>query len=255
MRGELSVHKRDFWTDKSYVDLDENLRADLRDALRERQQGLAFFQQHNPFVRHIVLRKRRTLENQGLLKKIAVEVYPQSGHATPGFEGRALVTSAAFDEAYKAAVAFGEALRKRDRAAGITEKLMQQRICSSFASGLATARALLAKCPLEAEADADEFIDEDAAPDLVGAERAQLTRIIELLEPMTSDPKLETVKRMLIDDCWLEKGCIIFSQFFDTAEWVAMSLAAELPTEPVGIYAGLGKSGLWSDGVFVSVER
>jgi superfamily II DNA or RNA helicase len=255
MRGELSVPKRDFWTDKSYVDLDENLRADLRDALRERQQGLAFFQQHNPFVRHIVLRKRRTLENQGLLKKIAVEVYPQSGHATPGFEGRALVTSAAFDEAYKAAVAFGEALRKRDRAAGITEKLMQQRICSSFASGLATARALLAKCPLEAEADADEFIDEDAAPDLVGAERAQLTRIIELLEPMTSDPKLETVKRMLIDDCWLEKGCIIFSQYFDTAEWVARSLAAELPTEPVGIYAGLGKSGLWSDGDFVSVER
>ena len=37
---------------------------------------------------------------------------------------------------------------KRDKSAGITEKLMQQRICSSFASGLATAKALLAKRPL-----------------------------------------------------------------------------------------------------------
>ncbi len=255
MRSELSVPKREFRTDKSYVDLSEDLRADLKDALRERQRALAFFQQHNPFVRHIVLRKRRTLENQGLLKKIAVDVYPQGSIAMPGFEGRALVTSAAFDEAYRAAVAFGEALRKRDRAAGITEKLMQQRICSSFASGLATARALLTKRPLQAEADADEFIDEDAAPDLIDAERAQLTRIIELLEPMPSDPKLETVKRLLIDDGWLDKGCIIFSQYFDTAEWVAKHLAAELQTEPIGIYAGLGKSGLWSGGEFVSVER
>lgn len=255
VRTDLGVPKREFRTDKSYVDLSEDIRDELRDELRKKERGLAFFQRHNPFVRHIVLRKRRALEDQGLLKRIAVDVHPQNGRAIPGFQGRALVTSTAFDEAYRAAVAFGTALRQRDKAAGITEKLMQQRICSSFASGLSTAKALLAKRPLNAEADADDLLDEERAPDLVDAERSHLSRIVELLSPMTSDPKLDAVKRYLIDEGWLDRGCIIFSQYFDTAEWIARNLATELPTEPIGIYAGLGKSGLWGGADFVSTER
>lgn len=255
IRSELDIPKRDFTTDRSHVDLSEELRADFRDALRDRDKGLTFFQRHNPFVRHIVLRKRRTLEEKGLLKRIAVDMHPIVADAVPGFQGRALVTSSAFDEAYAAAVAFGAALRQRDRAAGITEKLMQQRICSSFAGGLSTAKALLAKQPLQAEADVDDLLDEESTPDLIGAERQQLQRIVELLSPMRSDPKLDAVKLFLLEKGWLELGCIIFSQYFDTAAWVAQSLAHELPNEPIGIYAGLGKSGLWSDGEFVSVER
>lgn len=255
IRTDLGVPKREFRTDKSYVDLSEDIREEFRDELRKKDRGLTFFQRHNPFVRHVVLRKRRTLEDQGLLKRIAVDVHPEADRAVPGFQGRALVTSTAFDEAYRAAVAFGAALRQRDKAAGITEKLMQQRICSSFASGLSTAKTLLAKRPLQAEADTDELLDEERAPDLLDAERSHLMRIIELLSPMTSDPKLDAVRRYLIDEGWLERGCIIFSQYFDTADWVARSLAAELPSEPVGVYAGLGKSGLWSGPDFISTER
>ena len=255
IRTDLRVAKREVRTDRSYVDLSEDIREELREELRKRERGLTFFQRHNPFVRHVVLRKRKALEDQGLLKKIAVDVYPLDGQPTPGFQGRALVTSTAFDQAYQAAVSFGPALRQRDKAAGITEKLMQQRICSSFASGLATAKALMAKRALQAEADADDLLDEDHIPDLLDDERSHLARIIELLEPLTSDPKLDAVRRYLIDEDWLEKGCIIFSQYFDTAEWVARKLAAELPAEPIGIYAGLGKSGLWSGGEFISTER
>ncbi|MEQ1490530.1 MAG: phospholipase D-like domain-containing anti-phage protein [Terricaulis sp.] len=255
VRTDLRVPGREFRTDKSYVDLSEDIREELRDELRKREHGLTFFQRHNPFVRHIVLRKRRVLEEEGLLKRIGVDVHPQEEQAVPGFQGRALVTSIAFDEAYRAAVAFGAALRQRDRAAGITEKLMQQRICSSFASGLLTAKALLAKRPLDAEADTDDLLDEERSPDLLDTERSQLSRIIELLSPMTSDPKLDAVKRYLIDEGWLERGCIIFSQYFDTAEWIARNLAADLPSEPIGIYAGLGKSGLWSGSDFISTDR
>ena len=83
----------------------------------------------------------------GLLKRIAVDVYPKLDDGTPGFNGRALVTSTDFDAAYRAAEDFGAALRKRDRSAGITVNLMRQRICSSFASGLATAKKLLKSVP------------------------------------------------------------------------------------------------------------
>lgn len=255
IRSDLRVPKREFSTDKSYVDVSEDVRADLRDALREHERGLTFFQRNNPFVRHVVLRKRKTLEDMGLLKRIAVDIYPDVDESTAGFQGRALVTSSAFDEAYRSAVAFGTALKQRDKSAGITEKLMQQRICSSFASGIATAKALLAKRPLQAEADVDDLLNEEAVPDLIATERDHLQRIVDLLSPMTTDPKLDAVKLYLLEKGWLDLGCIIFSQYFDTAAWVAQSLASALPNEPIGIYAGLGKSGLWSGGEFVSVER
>jgi superfamily II DNA or RNA helicase len=254
-RSELGVSAREFRTDRSHIDLSEDVRADLRDALASKASGLAFFQRHNPIVRHVVLRKRRSLEDMGLLKRIAVDVFPSAQRPQPGFAGRALVTSSAFDEAYKCATAFGAALRKRNRSAGITEKLMQQRICSSFASGLSTAKALLAKRQIQAESDAEELLREDAAPDVERDEAELLNRILELLAPMQSDPKLEVAKRFLLDDGWLDRGCIIFSQYFDTAEWVARGLSSELPSEPVAVYAGLGKSGIWLRSDFASAER
>lgn len=255
IRADLGVPGREFATSESHVSLDPDIRSDLRDELGKVENGLTFFQRHNPFLRHIVLRKRKTLEDLGLLKRIAVEIYPTPDGQAPGFEGKGLVTTSEFDNAYQSAIAFGTALKRRDRSAGITEKLMQQRICSSFASGVATAKALLEKRVLIAEADVDDALNETAAPDLVSAETASLKNIVDLLGRQTSDPKLEAVKHYLLKEGWLELGCIIFSQYFDTAAWVAKQLAQELPAEPIGIYAGLGKSGLWSGGEFVSVQR
>lgn len=254
VRTELRISPKEFRTDESYVNLDESLRIDLRDALRADAAGMSFFERHNPVVRHVVLRKRRRLEDLGLLKRIGVDVYPSVHRPIPGFAGRGLVTSSAFDEAYQCATNFGAALRLRDKSAGITEKLMQQRICSSFASGLSTARKLVAKTLLDSESDADDLLQE-SAPHIESVEAESLKRIIELLTPMTSDPKLEAAKRFLLDEGWLERGCIIFSQYFDTADWVARRLSAELPSEPIAVYAGLGKSGIWLGGDFASQER
>ena len=50
-------------------------------------------------------------------------------------------------------------------------------------------------------------------------------------------------------------GCIIFSQYYDTARWIADALAAAFPAEPVSVYAGAGRSGVYRDGRFVTVER
>lgn len=55
---------------------------------------------------------------------------------------------------------------------------------------------------------------------------------------------------MLVKENWKEKGCIIFSQYFDSAYWVAESLSKDIKGEPIGIYAGGDKSGIIIDGIY-----
>lgn len=54
---------------------------------------------------------------------------------------------------------------------------------------------------------------------------------------------------------WLDRGCIIFSQYYDSARWVAHRLSARLPDEPVGVYANVAGSGLYRDGLFTPMTR
>ena len=57
------------------------------------------------------------------------------------------------------------------------------------------------------------------------------------------------------DKTWLEHGCIVLSQYYDTAYSLGTELAKSLPGEPVGVYAGAGRSGLFQGEDFASVER
>ena len=61
--------------------------------------------------------------------------------------------------------------------------------------------------------------------------------------------------RLLRADGWLGEGCIVFSQFYDSVWWLANQLSAELPDEPVGIYAGANRSGVLRGGVFERRSR
>jgi len=109
----------------------------------------SFFQRENPFVRHIVLRKRTTLKSIGLLTKVGVDMHPERNLArelqlfNALFEASALRTSEDFREAYCEARLFGKALAKRGKGGGFMKNLMEQRICSSIQVGLNTARMLL----------------------------------------------------------------------------------------------------------------
>jgi len=103
---------------------------------------------------------------------------------------------------------------------------------------------------------ADEVLSE-LTPDEAGHLR---TIVDELSRPEARDPKLAAVRYFLTEHrtegkTWLEHGCIVFSQYYDTAHWVGAELAKSLPREPVGVYAGAGKSGIFSGEEFASVER
>jgi superfamily II DNA or RNA helicase len=259
LRLQLELPDKIFFTDRGFGSL----------GFLEQQavgQTLApgFLREHNPVIRHTILRRRKTLEEAGLLEKVGVDVYPDpdappNAYAGVGFSGLGLLTNHPFDLAYQAAEAFTAALQKRTKAAGFMKTLLLQRICSSFASGRATAEKMLRREILDDEEQTK--LQKEALSTLTPDEAVHLRTIVEeLSRPEARDPKLAAVRYFLTEHrtegkTWLEHGCIIFSQYYDTAHFVGAELAKLLPGEPVGVYAGTGKSGLFRGNDFASVER
>ena len=247
IRSELSVRETAFETAAPVVELPRAVREEFEDLLEFPLNGTAFFQRHNPVVRHVVLRKRKVLEDAGLLQSVGVNLHPSpEKSAQPHlfsalFHNKALKTDEKLDVAYEAAEAFGAAYGKRVGGAGFMKSLMTQRLCSSCIAGLSTARKIL-----EGRKIADESEDREASVDDISREeKNQLLALVEALENMRGqDPKLKAVKHYLTEENWLRHGCIVFSQYYDTASWVAEKLAAMFPEDLVGLYAGAGKSAL-----------
>ncbi|MFY9975344.1 MAG: phospholipase D-like domain-containing anti-phage protein [Chromatiaceae bacterium] len=259
LRLQLGLAEQAFFTDRGFGSLGFLEQQALGEALEP-----GFLQSHNPVVRHTVLRRRQTLEDAGLLERIGVVVHPDpdapaTAYPDVGFAGLGLRTNHPFDLAYEAALAFTDALKKRSKAGGFMKTLLLQRICSSFFSGRATAERLLRREPLEDEEESG--LVEEAVSDLTGEEADHLKAIVrELSRPEARDPKLNAVLYFLTehrpgDRTWLEHGCIVFSQYYDTALSMARQLAGLLGGEPVAVYAGVGKSGLFRGAAFASVER
>jgi len=138
--------------------------------------------------------------------------------------------------------------------------LLLQRICSSFAAGKSTAERLRRRENIEEEEETQHKIEE-MLDGMTVEEENHLNNIVEALSrPEARDPKIKAVTYFLTEHraatkTWLEHGCIVFSQYYDTVEALGEALVNEMPNEPIGIYAGAGKSGILRAGNRVSVER
>lgn len=131
------------------------------------------------------------------------------------------------------------------------KNLMEQRICSSIAAGLKTATMLLEGRTIHEDEDESE-IDLSAES---GEERIILRRLIHRLEQIDFDPKLRAIIHYLEAEQWVDHGVIIFSQYDDTAKWVADSLATRYNEKTIGLYAGAGRSKLYEHSESVGIER
>ena len=258
LRDSLSLRETDFFSDRPFSSLPYAVQEDVRSTLSE-----DYFHTHNPVIRHTVLRRRDTLEKKGLLEKIEVRIHPDLESRQVydmDFIGLGLSTNVPFDLAYKAAQSYTNALKSRVKGAGFMESMLLQRLCSSFASGKATAERMIgSRQPVEN--DEEEVLIKENISDITSEEKSFLEQIIsELSRPEAVDPKLEAVKYFLIKHeiegkSWLEHGSIIFSQYYDTVHWVAQELAKILPEEPIGVYAGFGKSGIFRNNEWGNVDR
>ena len=259
LRIDLGLPDDKFFSSRGFGSIGDIAAAGLQNALHP-----SFFQQNNSVVRHTVLRRRRPLEDAGLIDRIGVNIHPDpdaqpSKYIEVNFNGTALVTNHPFNLAYGAAMEFATVLGKRSRVAAFLSSLLLQRICSSFASGKATASRFLRRELVE---------DEEPTGDLKGAldtltpeEHGYLTTIVvELSRQEARDPKIGAVISFLTKQYsgqknWLEHGCIVFSQYYDTVLALATELTKSMSDEAIGIYAGTGRSRIYRDGDFASVNR
>ncbi len=259
LRLNIEVPEKRFQCSTGFGSLDAASRLALMDALEP-----GFFKRHNPVIRHTVLRRRKTLEDQGLLPKIGVDIHPRldagpSLYSGANFDGLGLLTNHPFDLAYRAAERFTKLLRKRTRAGGFMKTLLLQRICSSFAAGRATAERMLERKVLDDE-EAEELLTEAVSSlTLDEAEQLEIIRH-ELSRPEAHDPKLAAVVFFLRDftsegRTWLGHGSIIFSQYYDTVFWIAGELSKKFDSELVAVYGGSGRSGIFRGETFTGVER
>ncbi|WP_422448090.1 phospholipase D-like domain-containing anti-phage protein [Thermoanaerobacterium sp. DL9XJH110] len=217
-----------------------------------------FIAEHNPFIRHIVRRTRDFLENtinpetgEPYLKKVEVELLGES-------DEEAIVLPPYLKEAYGYAEEFCTLLQKRVKGGGFLKTLLLKRVGSTIVAGKNTAEKMLFNWGQVI--DEEDYEEEDMAEEkalqseiknITDEERACLVKFIETLNAnKEKDPKYKLLLKLLLDDNWIERGCIIFSQYYDSAYWVAENLSSDLPNEKIGIYAGGDKSGIFIGGIY-----
>ena len=59
----------------------------------------------------------------------------------------------------------------------------------------------------------------------------------------------------MIDYGWLNMGCIIFSQYRDSIQWLAEQLSSEFPDESIALYSGPNTSGIIKSEIWQKKSR
>lgn len=250
-------------------DMFAGVRRSIQTKIRELYEDEGFVLHCNPYVRSIVRRTREFLENtinketgETYLKKIHVELLGEK-------DDEALELAGYLAQAYRIAEEFCALLSKRVKGGGFMSTLMLKRIGSTMLAGENTAKKMLAWSKdgqktlqemyddLTDEDEADENDDEASEiKNLTGEELDCLARLVSVLKSnRDTDPKYLRVRDILkngVEDegGWLSKGCIVFSQYFDSANYVADLLSRDFADTVIGLYAGGDKSGLYLNGVF-----
>ncbi|GAB4240006.1 MAG: phospholipase D-like domain-containing protein [Acidobacteriota bacterium] len=231
---------------------------------RQRLESLRenFFQEHHPFIRRIVRRTRQQLEEERdpetgepLLEPIGVRLFGEG-------EQEAILLPAYLHEAYELAEEFCRVLGERMKGSGFLRTLLLRRVGSSIYAGRMTAERMLSRweeLAAETEEEDDDIAVEEVsslARSLTAGERELLERFLLALEAhQEEDPKYARVREYLLERRWLDRGCIIFSQYYESAEWLARLLSRDLPAEPIAVYAGHAKSGLFVGGTWTPKPR
>jgi hypothetical protein len=204
----------------------------------------------NPFTQRVIKRSRDRLEGEGKLVKIEM---------VPFGDGQPILCSHSMEQAFELAADFAKALHQRVKASGFIKTLLQRRIGSSLVAGLKTTRKMLMGGTMGGEEDPDD--DADTLYPLTSEETALLQRLEHHLVrhlDRENDPKFERVREVLEEKfegrSWLERGILIFSQFYDSA-FALCEYLSQHTEEPIGLYANTSASKLFAGGKIQSIDR
>lgn len=239
-----------------------------------------FGEKFNPLLRCIVRRTRGYLEStinpatgSYYLPRVAVRLFGED-------ESSALTLGGYLLEAYQEAEKFSQLLLQRIKGAGFFKTLLLRRLGSSMKAGRRTVIKLLGQQFEEISDEEDDFDEESEREEAMAIARMNqsesefknftteevqsLNRCLQLLKQGGNrDPKLEAITGYLlgmrtdIERRWLDLGCILFSQYYDTVRWVGdeLSKRSEFQELEIGLYAGSNRSGVWRNGAFQRTDR
>ena len=219
-----------------------------------------FAKELNPFIRFIIRRTRKFLEEninpetgEHYLTPIGINLYGED-------DADAINMPHYFKVAYENAEEFCKLLKDRIKGGGFFKTIVLRRLGSSINAGIDTIEKLLAK-----KHEIDEEEDEDASErditDFLSFTQKELEKLNICLEALKrnrdEDPKYLEIKKYLFEKNWFDEGCIVFSQYYDTASWFAKKISQEdvLRSEKIGLYVGGSLSGIYIDGNFESIDR
>jgi superfamily II DNA or RNA helicase len=213
----------------------------LSPALQRRLEALGgdLVRYHNPFIRHVIKRRRRDLRNPdgtSVFREVPITLHGER-------DEDALLMSDSMAAAYEDATAYCRLIARVRPGAGILKTLLLRRIGSSLRAGLLTARKLRDGDERTLLDEEDDGTDREGVAGVGEQALRMLTTAIEKMEAAgDADPKLEIILRYLRREGWAQRGCILFSQYLDTVKWLANHLALAFPAETVAIYGGQGSS-------------
>ena len=270
LRRNIDLLDTEFTANFSWSSLSEILKNRIKCLMDE-----DFFKSHNPYIRHIIRRERKFLEEkinpntgQPYLKPINVILYG---------EDESLTLQGYLKDAYNYAELFCDELKKRNKSSGFIKTLLLRRIGSSMIAGYNTGIKMLTEWnSVNTYTDYDD-LDYDCSnseksdiKDLTSIEREILQNYVKCLELALEsnefvDPKyhkvIEILEKGVIDSNgdrtppWLELGCIIFSQYYDTANWVSKNISLKFKDTIVGLYAGGDKTRIYINGIATKTTR
>ena len=254
LREELDLKDNEFFIKSEvYDNTDRRIQYKLEKIIEDN-----ILSKNNPFINHIVRRTRDSLEKQintetgePYLKKISVKLFGEK-------DAESIVLPPYLQEAYNHAEDFSNLLKQRISSGGFIKTLLLKRVGSTMIAGENTARKMLknwagisSDIDFEDETDDDDTDSDKGIKDLTEAEIQCLKNFVSNLEEnKDKDPKYQLTLDLLIKEKWKDRGCIIFSQFYDSILWLAENLSQNLPNEKFGIYAGGDKSGIMEGGIF-----
>lgn len=249
------------------------LRLSQKQKIKELYFDDNFIKNHNPYIRFIIRRTRKFLEEtinpetgEYYLEKIDVELFGEN-------DEEALELMGYLFQAYTIAEEFCSLLSSRVKGGGFMSTLMLKRIGSTMLAGENTAKKMLSWTAEGKERLKDlynDIFDEDDEDN--EEERSEIKELtkeeIECLEKLIkvlkynkdTDPKYERVLSILQNGVrdegpWKDKGCIIFSQYYDSVKYVANMLSSEIKDMKIGLYAGGDKSGIFEKGRFIKETK
>ena len=204
----------------------------------------------NPFTMRVIKRSRERLEEEGKLVKIEL---------VPVDDEKPVVSTHSIQQALELAEQFARELHKKNSASGFIKTLLQRRVGSSVVAGLNTAKKMLEERDVEDEDGMNES-GESIYP-LTDEEREMLERLRDHLARQLGqegDPKFDRIADVLQQDfddfTWIERGVLIFSQYYDSAYALCEFLAKKIEM-PIGLYANSSASKLFEEGKIQTVDR